>query len=79
MNDLLIASVDELDKGITIPAHTTAEYYDAGGNLVAHYDMPRNYAKNCNIGHLGELAFPVTVKFKQHEPEMEAQHSDQDF
>lgn len=66
MADITIQDELALDK-FTIPAWTTADFFDAQGNLIAHFDQPRPYAKTGPLTKLNVHEFPLKVVFKQHD------------
>ncbi len=81
MDKLTLSTPADLRAGVTVPANHTAEYHDAQGNLVAHYDVTRPYDKRCKVDHFADhgYTFPLTVTFTEHEPEPDAAHVDDDF
>lgn len=61
---------------VNVPAWTTAEYHDKDGNLVAKFDAPRPFAKDCVFNH-DNAGAPFTVSFTDAAPA--AEHQDLDL
>jgi hypothetical protein len=57
---MVFNNVDDL-KAITIPAWNTAEFKDADGNLIAHFDQARPYDKSGDLTKLSDHSFPITM------------------
>lgn len=75
--DDIILNADDLSTPVTVPAWTTVEYFDKDGNLIAHFDAPRQYEKKCDVSKLDLDHCPITVKFTAQTPD--SQHTDSDY